>query len=236
MSEPEATPPPEPPRVYTPITLDPNTPVVPHKRKPGRPKGAKNKKKPRGNLPGIFPKGGFVSGDPRQKPGSKDRAIYHPSREQAWRMRLKRAKELVLSEEVIKDLFCEAIAIAKTYGHPEQARMIEFCVEQAVGKASSKLEVDSQVTNVSIDQKIAIFKRITGLATDAIIDGTVAGAVGDGHQGDREELPALPAPLHLQQGEDQGAAEAGAVRTDVRPFVVEPEEEGVREPAASADQ
>ncbi len=143
------------------------TPKV--KKKRGRPKGSRNKVK-------WIPKP-----PPPRKPNSDRLAVkknedgtiakvgfatnINLTYARQWREVMRIAKEQSLNVEDVRGLYEDAKAIARDPKRgSDQVRMVEFLLEHAWGKASSKIEVDTTSnTQLTISEKIELAKIAAGL-------------------------------------------------------------------------
>lgn len=201
------------------------------KAKIGRPRGAKNLKK-RGHKKGHGPPPSAMAkvkqfsstNQPAYSPRARATEYYK------WREKNKTLKTRYWTQQKQSALWDEAFWIATNRDHPDQARMVEYCIDQCVGKATSKLEVDDKRDGgLSDEAKLELFKALTGLkkppAPDVVdgsivIQSAISAEDSGSDSGDRVGVPGLPAPVDLRPEQDSGVPQAGEVRADLRSFVV----------------
>jgi hypothetical protein len=205
----------------------------------GRPVGARNKKKKHHNKKGYCNPGLAKSRVPF-KPGNTHGPAVPAVRHTdycKWREKLKTARTRFFTQTVFLELLEEARLIAMNREHPDQLSALTFLVEQCVGKASSKIDVDvNHEHGLSVDQKLEIFKAITGLTKPEVIESTATTGSSLGDPLHRDGVLGLPAPVDLRPEQDSGLSQAGEMRPDLRTFVVVDQAPDVPATERPADQ
>ncbi len=82
-----------------------------------------------------------------------------------WQQKMKKAKRHFFTPERIEALLLEALDIAKDSSRgSDQVKMVEFLLEQALGKATTRLEVNAdEQTTQTLEQRIELAKIAGGL-------------------------------------------------------------------------
>jgi hypothetical protein len=226
----------------------------PAKRGRGRPKGAKNK--PKKKTSAAFDAARAVARVGTQfKPGAPANSVIQKSHADArsrkvkWREEKTEAKHSYLNTERFLALLQNhyGIAMDETQLASDRLRAGEFLIEIVAGKASSKVEIETEDVNRTLDQRREAFDALAGFVaaqrhramqeTADIIDALPPGN-SDGSRADRVALPPPPATVDLRHDEVSGLPQAGEVRLDVLPQLVVDQEaaRGVPRPETGADQ
>jgi hypothetical protein len=224
----------------------------PVKRGRGRPPGAKNK--PKKKTSAAFDAARAVArvgtqfkpGHGSASPGLMRSYADGRSRKAKWREEKNDLKHSYINKERFLALLQNAYEIAMDVSQlaTDRLRATEFLIERVDGKATSKVDIDVQQEQVlSLDDKVALFKQLTGLTKPqqppplALPDADRPTSVLGGGGVDRVGVPAAPAAVDQRQEEVLDCPQAGAVRVDVLPLVEDGEEaaRALSRPDAPAD-